>query len=59
MEFYLTKMGHKFYTADVPRIARALERIADALEKQCEDACELCEEPDAKGDKCRHYHQPG
>ncbi len=32
-EFFKTLMGRKFYEADVPRIARALERIADALEK--------------------------
>jgi len=25
-------MGRKFYEADVPRITKALERIADALE---------------------------
>ena len=31
MEFYLTGMGRKFYEADVPRIAQALERIADRL----------------------------
>ena len=33
-EFFQTMMGRKFYEADVPRIAVALERIADALEKQ-------------------------
>lgn len=30
--FYMTKMGHKFYEADVPRLIRALERIATVLE---------------------------
>ena len=33
-DFYLTKMGQKFYNADVPKIAKSLERIADALEFQ-------------------------
>lgn len=31
-EFFQTGMGRKFYEADVPRIAGALGRIADALE---------------------------
>ncbi len=30
-EFFQTRMGHKFYSGDVPRIATALERIADRL----------------------------
>lgn len=33
-DFYLTKMGQKFYNVDVPKIAKSLERIADALEFQ-------------------------
>lgn len=32
-EFFQTGMGRKFYEHDVPRIAEALERIADILEK--------------------------
>lgn len=36
-EFFQTVMGHKFYEADVPRVAKALERIASALEKRNED----------------------
>jgi hypothetical protein len=32
-EFHETKMGAAFYQGTMPRIARALERIADALEK--------------------------
>jgi hypothetical protein len=32
-QFFETVMGHKFYGADVPRALKALERIADALEK--------------------------
>ena len=33
-DFYLTKMGQKFYNSDIPKIAKSLERIADALEFQ-------------------------
>ena len=33
-ELHETMMGNKFYSHDVPRIANALERIAEALEKQ-------------------------
>lgn len=33
-DFYLTKMGHQFYERDIPKIAKSLERIADALEYQ-------------------------
>ena len=33
-EFYQTLMGRKFYDADVPRIVKALERIATVLENQ-------------------------
>ena len=36
IEFFNTMMGRKYYEADVPRITKALERIADALEKQNE-----------------------
>jgi hypothetical protein len=31
-EFHKTMMGTKFYGHDVPRIVKALERIAEALE---------------------------
>jgi hypothetical protein len=31
IEFFNTRMGRKFYESDVPRIAKALERIADAM----------------------------
>tara|TARA_R100001244_G_scaffold131537_2_gene104885 strand:+ start:1019 stop:1201 length:183 start_codon:yes stop_codon:yes gene_type:complete len=34
VELHNTLMGRKFYEADIPRIAKALERIAIALEKQ-------------------------
>lgn len=33
IEFFQTVMGRGFYDGSVPRIARSLERIADALEK--------------------------
>lgn len=33
-EFFQTPMGKRFYEGTMPRIARALERIADALEKE-------------------------
>ena len=32
--FFQTRMGHTFYNATMPRIAKALERIAEALEAQ-------------------------
>ena len=32
-KFFETTMGAAFYQGTMPRIARALERIADALEK--------------------------
>lgn len=35
-QFFQTRMGQKFFNADVPRIIRALERIADQLEKGAE-----------------------
>jgi hypothetical protein len=31
-EFYRTKAGRTFYERDVPRIAEALDRVAEALE---------------------------
>lgn len=33
-EFWQTIMGRQFFDGTVPRIAKALERIADALEEQ-------------------------
>lgn len=35
-EFFQTGMGRKFYEADVPRIAKGIERLAAAIEKQNE-----------------------
>ena len=31
-EFFETRMGQKFYESTAPRIAEALERIADCME---------------------------
>ena len=31
-DFFKTRMGHKFYEADIPRLTVALERIAGLLE---------------------------
>lgn len=56
-DFYKTRMGTRFYEADVPRIAKALERIADALEASADSPKEVereakcgesicCEDPD-------------
>lgn len=33
-EFYMTRMGHKFYEVTLPRIAKALEEIADSIKKE-------------------------
>jgi hypothetical protein len=38
IQFFQTVMGRKLIESDVPRIAKALERIADALEKQAAPA---------------------
>lgn len=37
-EFFQTYMGKHFYESTAPRIARALERIADALEARNQKA---------------------
>lgn len=49
-EFFRTNMGHKFYGSDVPKIARNLGRIADALEK----ANELEEKAQAAKEHAKH-----
>jgi hypothetical protein len=37
IEFFQTRMGSKFFEADLPRLIKAIERVADALaEKQPE-----------------------
>lgn len=33
-DFFKTMMGQKFYTADVPRLIKALEKIGNELESQ-------------------------
>lgn len=38
IQFFQSMMGRKFFDADVPRLIKALERIADALEKHNESA---------------------
>jgi hypothetical protein len=35
-EFFQTVMGHRFYEGQLPRLIKALERIADCLEKNNE-----------------------
>ena len=37
MEFVRTMYGKRFFDGQLPRLIQALERIADALEKQNED----------------------
>ena len=34
MNFFETQMGNKFFVRDMPRIIKALERVADSLEKE-------------------------
>lgn len=34
IKFFQTRMGRKFYESDVPRIAMALENIANELKRQ-------------------------
>lgn len=48
IEFWQSQRGAKFYDADVPRIAKALERIAAELEKQNEPEPEPVAVPDPK-----------
>jgi DNA repair ATPase RecN len=31
-EFFKTRMGHKFYEADIPRLTSVLEKIANQLQ---------------------------
>lgn len=45
VEFWQSQRGAKFYDADVPRIAKALERIATELEKQNEAEPEVPPDP--------------
>lgn len=42
IEFFKTQMGRAFYEGAVPRLIRAVERLADAVEKANEDVCPVC-----------------
>lgn len=44
VEWPFTNLGRQFFDGQLPRLIRALERIADALEKQNEE---------------KHGHAPG
>ena len=41
-EFFQTYMGKKFYEADVPRLIKALERIANLLQKSAPSPNLVC-----------------
>lgn len=49
MQFFETVMGKQFFEGKVPKLIKALERIADALEKEQEPAIE--EEKDVISEK--------
>ncbi len=53
IQFFQTRMGSKFYETDVPRISRALERIADRLDKTA-DAIPHVRRPEIAG-RCEDY----
>ena len=68
-EFFQTIMGRKFYEADVPRALKALERIADALERIAAEEPEstpeqkcgeqiCCDDPDCAARKAREAFRP-
>ena len=46
VEFFQTRMGQIFYEGMFPRLVRAVERLADAIEKANEleesDVCPVC-----------------
>lgn len=44
--FHETQMGRKFFESQVPKIIKALERIADALEEQNKPVIEEKEKSD-------------
>ena len=37
VQFFQTRMGSKFFEADVPRIIEAINRLAAAMEEQCKE----------------------
>jgi hypothetical protein len=50
--FFQTMMGKKFFEADVPRLVKALERIAEALEeKNAREVAPVAEKP-VEGIRC-------
>jgi hypothetical protein len=54
-KFFETKMGHQFYDGTMPRIAKALERIATAMEKQQQKAHEA-DDPHCTCNDCIASH---
>lgn len=60
-DFFLTRMGQIFYEGTMPKIARNLERIANALEKQNSNLLALSPkemEEIAKADSIEKPHGP-
>jgi hypothetical protein len=58
IEFFQTVMGHHFYEGTAPRIAKALERIADnldrmnaALDRQAQTPCVVDPQPEVRTDE--------
>lgn len=45
VEFFNTKMGRQFFDGTLPRIAKALERIADRLDADASPICIGCDRP--------------
>jgi len=48
-DFHKTRMGQTFFGSHVPKLIKALERIADALEKKGDTSLWLC--PECKHDE--------
>ena len=43
IEFFQTQMGRAFYEGAVPRLIRAVERLANAIEKSNDlEECDVC-----------------
>jgi len=50
-QLHETPMGRKFFESDIPKISKALTRIADALEKIANSKEELkCEDSTSQAD---------
>lgn len=63
IDFFQTVMGRRFFEGDVPRIAKALERIADALEKLAEQGAQSApttptQQPEQEYRACIRCAQP-